>query len=148
MKDNTIKPNTLLKVSFIYTIFAMIFGVFYREFTKYVGFSGTTTLAFTHLHLFVLGMFMFMILFLFSIQTNLTKQKRFKTFFAVYNIALPLMIIMLAVRGIVQVLEIPLTSAKTAMISGIAGISHILMLIAILLLFSCFFKVAKSLNNK
>ena len=42
----------------IYAILAMIGGVFYREFTKFQGFSGRTDLAFVHTHLFLLGMVM------------------------------------------------------------------------------------------
>ena len=45
----------------IYAILSMIGGVFYREFTKFQGFSGRTDLAFVHTHLFLLGMVMFLI---------------------------------------------------------------------------------------
>lgn len=56
----------LLKVSFIYVILALVGGVFYREFTKWNGFTGITSLADIHVHLMVLGVFMFMILALFA----------------------------------------------------------------------------------
>lgn len=39
-------------LAIIYAILAMISGVFYREFTKFLDFEGTTTLAFTHIHFF------------------------------------------------------------------------------------------------
>ena len=34
----------ILNISFIYFLLAMIGGVFYREFTKIIGFTGQTTL--------------------------------------------------------------------------------------------------------
>ena len=51
-------------MAFLYAIAAMVFGVFYREFTKFSGFSGRTSLAFLHTHYFMLGMFFFLALML------------------------------------------------------------------------------------
>ncbi|MEF9840132.1 MAG: DUF2871 domain-containing protein [Lachnospiraceae bacterium] len=127
----------LLNTSFIYAISAIICGVFYREFTKFMNFNGRTTLAFTHLHLFVLGTGVFLILALFSLQTNLLEQKKFRLFYTTYNIGLPLMILMFFVRGIVQVLETPLSKGMNAAISGMAGVTHIIMTISMILLFLC-----------
>ena len=50
-----------INISFMYAIAALLSGVFYREFTKILDFTGNTTLAFTHLHLFVLGTIMFLL---------------------------------------------------------------------------------------
>lgn len=131
-----------LNLSFIYAILAIISGVFYREFTKFNAFSGKTTLAFTHLHFFVLGTLLFLIIALFVQKTTLEDVKSFKTFMKLYNVALPFMVIMFYVRGIVQVLNIELTTAMNASISGIAGIAHIIMTISIVLLFNSLKKVA------
>ena len=38
-------------IAFGYAIAAMACGVFYREFTKFFDFTGTTTLAVSHVHL-------------------------------------------------------------------------------------------------
>ena len=124
-----------INLSFIYAIAAIACGVFYREFTKINGFSGKTTLAFTHLHLFVLGMLVFLAIAVFSAVTNLTGQKQFKRFLLLYNIALPFMVLMLFVRGIPQVLGSELSKGASAAISGMAGIAHIMMTVAIVLLF-------------
>ncbi len=51
-------------LAFSYAVIAMIFGVFYREFTKFTHFDGQTSLAFLHTHYFVLGMFFFLALML------------------------------------------------------------------------------------
>lgn len=51
----------LINTSMIYFILALAAGVFYREFTKFNGFSGSTALCRVHTHLFVLGMLIFLI---------------------------------------------------------------------------------------
>lgn len=125
-----------INIAFVYGVFAMMSGVFYREFTKWNGYTGKTTLAFTHLHLFVLGSVLFLLLALFSQITDLEQKKTFQYFLRMYNIALPFMIMMFFVRGIFQTLQIELSSGISAMISGIAGLSHIMMAIAVVLLFT------------
>ena len=110
--------------------------MFYREFTKFNGYTGETALSYVHTHLFVLGMFAFLVIALFGCQKpELFKQSTFKKFFTLYNISLPFMAVMLLVRGVVQVQGAELTKAADAMISGFAGISHILIGIAVLVLF-------------
>lgn len=132
----------LINISFIYFIFAMIGGVFYREFTKYFNFTEKTTLAFIHLHLLALGTIIFLILALFSINTNLLNHKKFNLFLKLYNISLPSMIIVMTIRGIVQVLNINLIPPINTSISGLAGITHILMTISLIILFL----ILRSLN--
>lgn len=129
-----------INIAFIYAIAAIVCGVFYREFTKFHGFTGKTTLAFTHLHLFVLGTFLFLILAIFCQLTDAAEQKTFAWFLKLYNVGLPFMVIMLFARGIPQVLEIELSRGASAAISGIAGIAHIIMTIAVILLFTAFRK--------
>lgn len=126
----------ILNTSMIYFILAAAAGVFYREFTKFNGYTGETALSYVHTHLFVLGMFAFLVIALFGCQKpELFKQSTFKKFFILYNISLPFMTVMLLVRGVVQVQGAELTKAADAMISGFAGISHILIGIAVLVLF-------------
>lgn len=49
-----------LNFSLIYAIAAMVTGVFYREFTKWNGYTGVTTLGKVHVHLFLLGMMVYL----------------------------------------------------------------------------------------
>ena len=53
-------------IAFGYAIAAMACGVFYREFTKFFNFTGTTALAVSHVHLFMLGAVIFLIIALFN----------------------------------------------------------------------------------
>ena len=124
----------LWNTSMIYLILALAGGVFYREFSKFHGYTGRTTLAYVHTHLLVLGMFLFLLTILFASQKpELLHNKLFQRFFVLHNIALPFMVIMMLVRGVLQVLEAQLTSAANAMISGFAGIAHILITISMVM---------------
>lgn len=130
----------LWNTAFGYFLVAMAAGVFYREFTKFNGFTGRTTLAFAHVHLMVLGTVVFLFLGLAAKVTNLTEQKGFHIFCIVYNIALFFMVTMMIVRGIYQTLGTELSRGMDASISGIAGLSHIAIAGALIYLFMIFRK--------
>ncbi|MEG0329530.1 MAG: DUF2871 domain-containing protein [Longicatena sp.] len=132
-----------LNIALGYAIAAMIGGVFYREFTKFNAFSGVSALGKVHTHLFLLGMVMFLIIALFATHFTLENEKKFRIFMVLYNIGVPLMSIMLVVRGICQVLMIELTTGANAAISGISGIAHILVGIAIVLFILSLKKLAQ-----
>lgn len=117
-----------------YTILAMIGGVFYREFTKFNSFMGTTALGKVHTHFFLLGMFMYLIIALFMRIRDFSDSKSFKAFRIVYNIGVPLTGIMMVVRGIIEVTSDNLSKGANAAIAGIAGIGHILTGVGIVLL--------------
>ena len=112
--------------AFLYAILAMAGGVFYREFTKFNGFTGKTNLAVVHTHYFLLGMVFFLLLLLLEKSFSFTGVKTRRVLVA-YHIGLNLTAVMFVVRGVVQVLAPVLSSGMNAAISGIAGIGHILM---------------------
>lgn len=130
-------------LALIYATAAMIGGVFYREFTKWNGFTGATALGKVHTHLFILGMFVFFLVALFSQSMDLEKQKAFRTFMKIYNIGLPILSIMMVVRGVIQVLEFDISSRADSAISGVAGAGHVLVGIGIVLLLLTLKKSAK-----
>ena len=133
-----------LNIAFAYAIAAMVGGVFYREFTKYSGFTGVTALGKVHAHLFLLGMLVFLVVALYGAHNDLGKLKTFRAFLWVYNIGVPLTAIMLVVRGVAQVRGLALSATASASISGIAGIGHILTGAGIILLLLSFKKLAKN----
>lgn len=114
-----------------YAALAMAGGVFYREFTKFNHFTGQTTLSVLHTHYFVLGMLFFMLLLLLEKNFAFSSAKSDKTLLF-YNIGLNTTIALLFVRGITQVLNMPLSSAQDAAISGIAGLGHIILGVSII----------------
>ena len=115
-----------LNMALLYAVFAMAGGVFYREFTKFNGFTGKTTLSVVHTHYFLLGMVFFLLLLLLEKSFSFTGVKTRRVLVA-YHIGLNLTAVMFVVRGVVQVLAPVLSSGMNAAISGIAGIGHILM---------------------
>lgn len=117
----------------VYAILAMAGGVFYREFTKYQSFSGKTALSVVHTHYFLLGMVMFLLLLVLEKSLSFTGAKTGRVLL-VYHIGLNLMTLMLLVRGVAQVLALPLSAGMDAAISGMAGIGHILLGVGLVLL--------------
>ncbi len=117
----------------LYAILAMIGGVFYREFTKFNGFTAKTTLSVVHAHYFLLGMVLFLLLLVLERNLSFTGAKTGRVLI-VYHIGLNLTAVMLVVRGVTQVLGLALSSGMDAAISGMAGIGHILLGVSLVLL--------------
>ena len=122
--------------SFIYFLQAMAGGVFYREFTKIFNFTGITTLSYVHVHFLVLGTFLFLLLLVLAKNFSILDSKWFSRFFIVYNIGLPVMVGMFILRGILQVTGSGITSGMNGMIAGIGGVSHILLFVALCMMFA------------
>lgn len=130
----------LAKTAFIYAIIAMLCGVLYREGSRFLELTEPNTWSFTHTHFFVLGMFFFLITVVLEKEFSLTKDKKFKAFYIIYNIGLVITGMMLWIRGIADISE-NFYNSYDKMISGISGIGHILLGIGIILFFII-------LNNK
>ena len=130
----------LVKTAFIYAIIAMLCGVVYREGSRFLELTEPNTWSFTHTHFFALGMFFFLIVVILEKEFSLTKDKKFKAFYIIYNIGLIITGIMLWMRGIADITE-SFYNSYDKMISGISGIGHILLGIGIILFFII-------LNNK
>lgn len=122
-----------MNAALLYAVLAMIGGVFYREFTKFNGFTAKTTLSVVHTHYFLLGMVFFLLLLLLEKNFSFTGTKTGRVLVA-YHIGLNLTAVMFVVRGMVQVLAPALSAGMNAAISGIAGIGHILLGVSVVLL--------------
>ena len=122
-----------INTALLYAILAMAGGVFYREFTKFSGFTAKTTLSVVHTHYFLLGMVFFLLLLLLEKNFFFTGPKTGRVL-VLYHVGLNLTAVMLVVRGVVQVLGIPLSTGMSAAISGMAGIGHILLGVSLVLL--------------
>lgn len=122
-----------MNAALMYALFAMAGGVFYREFTKFNDFTGKTTLGIIHTHYFMLGMTVFLLLVVLEKNFSFSNRKT-GGILSIYHAGLNLTVIMFVVRGVTQVLGIPLSSSMDASISGIAGIGHILLGISLVLL--------------
>lgn len=119
-------------------------GVFFREFTKYYGFDGSSALGKLHLHALVLGMVFFIIAALTQDKLDLRKSKLERWFYILYNVGLGLTLCMLLVRGIIQVSG---ANASSGAISGVAGIGHIILASGLILFFVIVLKSLKSVKK-
>lgn len=117
----------------LYAILAMVGGVFYREFTKFSGFTAKTTLSVVHTHYFLLGMAFFLLLLVLEKNLSFTGAKTGRVLLT-YHIGLNLTAVMLVVRGVTQVMGAELSRGVDAAISGMAGIGHILLGVSLVLL--------------
>ncbi|MBL3698915.1 DUF2871 domain-containing protein [Leucobacter luti] len=129
------KPlNHLLVSAFVYAGLGVASGLFYREFTKLNGFpeGAFTQLGLAHTHLLSLGFFPFLILLgLERAFTFSASRKRFGWFLGLYHAGVILTSAMLIVHGCLTVLGLE----SSAMISGIAGLGHMAITAAIIVLF-------------
>ena len=117
----------------LYAILAMAGGVFYREFTKFNGFTAKATLSVVHTHYFLLGMVFFLLLLVLEKNLSFTGEKTGQVLMA-YHIGLNLTAVMLVVRGVTQVMGTNLSKGADAAISGMAGIGRILLGVSLVLL--------------
>lgn len=124
----------LFNAAFVYMVLGVAGGLFYREFTKANAFpeGEYTQLAVVHTHLLTLGFIVLLILLalekLFAFSRS---PKLFGWFFWLYNAGLVITTAMMVWHGSLTVLG----QESNAMISGIAGIGHILLTAAMIILF-------------
>ena len=135
-----------INLAFIYTILALVAGVFYREFTKFYNYDGATSLSVIHTHLLALGMLFFLITAVFQHIVNIEEGFRYKVFMVAYNVGLVMTVLMLFLRGLTEVLEVSVSSSLDAGISGFAGLGH--MILSIGLVFYFLNLLYKLKNNK
>lgn len=120
-------------LALIYAAAAMIFGVFYREFTRFCNFTGKTNLSVIHTHYFLLGMVFFLILMLAEKAFSFSEGNTGKIVIA-YQAGLNITALGFLLRGLTQVWNTELSAGMDASISGIAGIGHIFVGISMILL--------------
>ena len=124
----------LMNASIVYGVLGLIGGVFYREFIKLKGFSTYTSLSVVHTHYFMLGMMFFLILALLEMNLHFMND-RTKRYVFFYHLGLNLTVIMLMIRGVIQVVYLnSLTTALNVVIAGIAGIGHLILGISLIMI--------------
>lgn len=122
-----------MNLSLAYALAAMALGVFYREFTKFSGFSGVTRLSVLHTHYFMLGMLFFLALALAEKAFQFSDKAAGRTA-VVYQVGLNITGLGLLVRGLTQVWGSELSRGMDASISGVSGIGHILLGVSLVML--------------
>ena len=124
----------LVRVSMSYMIIGLLFGVYYRELTKWFDFSGKTQLSTLHTYV-SLGIFFFLIVLLLEKNFHITAHKWYKRFYITYNIGLGITLLLMLIHGTMTVMGIE----SSAAISGVAGLGHIIMTIGLGFFFAILF---------
>lgn len=116
---------------FGYMVLGLAAGLFYRELTKANDFAGGfTQLSVVHTHLLTLGFIVLLIALVLEKSFTLSRSRMFGWFFWAYNLGLILTAGTLTWHGTLTVLG----QEAGAMISGIAGLGHILLTAGLVLL--------------
>lgn len=124
----------LVNTAAYYAVAGLFAGAFYREFTKYMGYTGVTSLGKAHTHLFALGMLMFLIVTALASTTEITKSEYFDRFYFYYNIGVGLSATMIFCRGLYQVIGLD-NKILDLVISWTAGAGHVAVTIGLAFLF-------------
>jgi hypothetical protein len=107
-------------------VFGLVFGVFYREFTRAMDFEGSSALSFVHPHILSLGFLFFILVLVLDKIFELSKFKYHMIFMWIYNTGLILSILAMACRGTLDVMGLDFKS-----LSYIAGLGHIILAVGL-----------------
>jgi len=132
-----------LNQALIFGIYGLCCGVFFREFTKFNGFTGRTMLGMAHPHVLMLGLGGFLIIALFVKVLNIEMDKKLNLANIVYMAGIIVASVMMLYRGVLEVTAVEISSMVNGAISGIAGIGHILVAAGIIRFLNIFKKAAK-----
>lgn len=113
-------------------IVGILAGAFYREFTKFLNFSGPSSMAFVHTHLIATGALVALLFSLFLKVYAIKDTKTLKQSWTLYMIGVIGNASILFLRGLLTILNIEVSRAVSMSISGIAGIIHISLTVGII----------------
>lgn len=124
----------LFNAAFIYMVVGVLSGLFYREFTKSHDFpeGGFTQLSLVHTHVLTLGFIVLLVALALEKAFGFSRSpKLFTWFFWLYNAGVIVTSGTMVWHGMLTVLG----QESNAMISGIAGLGHILITAGMIVLF-------------
>ena len=116
----------------VYAGLGLLAGLFDRTLTHSRDFTGATTLSLGHTHFLALGMLVMLLVLVLERLFGLSESKAFRWFEPLYHVGLLVTAGALIVRGTLQVVASNPTSMAFA---GVAGLGHILLTVAFVMLF-------------
>ena len=132
-----------IKYSFVFLLLGLCFGVFFREYTKFMGLEEVKYLSLVHPHLLVLGVILTLIIGLIQNQVKV-ESKMYEISFKTYSLGVLLTGLMLFVRGLLDSLVmLNKLELSKGLDGGISGLSHIILGVSIILIFVAFLKSFK-----
>ncbi len=132
-----VKKNTsiqLLNLAIIWVVLGLFAGAFYREFGKVFAYSGLSALRVVHTHTLVLGFLFACILFALLKNHNYVSYRRPLN---VFTIGLAWVVTAMVVRGISQMVSGGQEIIRSAILSGMAGLGHMLLTVGVVWLMVC-----------
>ena len=135
------KKNIIISLIFLFLGF--FGGVFYREYTKSIRFVNVyTPLGLVHVHFLALGVILILVLGLVAKNLNSYHKKLYNVSLIGYSAGVFMTGVMLFVRGIFHCESIAnsleVSALQEGIISGISGISHIVLAVFLILIFISF----------
>ena len=121
-----------VNAAIVYALLAMAGGVFFREYTRAIGFDGVTTLSVVHTHYFVMGMAVFLLLALLEKSFGFSAGKGMGVWLGVYHAGLNVTVGGLVLRGLADTSATPLPAALDGALSGVSGLGHIALSVALI----------------
>lgn len=123
----------IVNTAFAYMLVGVASGLFYRELTKMQDFPEDrfTQLGLAHTHLLTLGFIVLLIVLVLEKVFTLSRSRAFTWFWWTYNAGVVLTSAMLVWHGTLTVLG----HESSKMISGMAGLGHMLLTAGMILLF-------------
>ena len=121
----------LYRFAVLWTALGLAGGLAYREVTRSHEYAGRTELAVVHTHLLTLGTLMMLVLLVLEQVFRLSEQRFFRAGVWTWTAGTALTTAMQAVIGTRQVLG----DAESKALNGIAGLGHITLTVAFVLLF-------------
>ena len=116
----------------VYAGLGLLAGLFYRTLTHSRDFTGATTLSLGHTHFLALGMLVMLLVLVLERLFGLSESKAFRWFEPLYHVGLFVTAGALIVRGTLQVVA---TNPTSMAFAGVAGLGHILLTVAFVMLF-------------
>ena len=133
---------TLYRSAAFWTVIGLGGGLFYRNFTLAIDFTGYTQLAVVHTHALTLGTLTMLILLALARLFDLAADPRFTWAVRVWNAGLGVSVGAMWVKGMLQVTGSD--SADSPAIAGISGLGHIALTVAFALIFIALGRVVRT----
>lgn len=132
-----------LNFALAFALYGLCSGVFFREFTKFNGFTDRTMLGMAHPHILMLGMGGCLLAAIFVKLLGIEENKKLKIANIIYFSGLLLTSATMICRGTMEVVGLDITKTVSAIISGVAGIGHIAVAAGIIRFINVFRKAEK-----
>ncbi len=134
------RAENILKNAVVFLILGLVGGVFYREFTRWSGWTDKTALSLVHVHLIALG-FMVLLALYAALQGVGKDVPALKRPMVLYITGLAWTVSAFVVRGLYTITSPEADLFPEAALSGMAGLGHMLLVLGILWLMLCLIQI-------